>query len=155
MMGWRVGFLLADAAVCEQAVKVQDEMIICAPAISQMMAEAAVRESWSYPTSFHEELRARRRVLAEGLAATPGVEWTPTRGGLFAFARIAGCEDSARLSHELIERAHVVTIPGAAFGSSGEGCLRLSYGYASVADLAEAAARLRSFFAVEGVRPGG
>ena len=146
MMGWRVGFLLADAAVCEQAVKVQDEMIICAPAISQMMAEAAVRESWSYPESFHDELRARRRVLAEGLATIAGVKWAPTRGGLFAFARIAGCEDSTRLSHELIERAHVVTIPGAAFGSSGEGCLRLSYGYASVPDLAEAVERLRNFF---------
>jgi aspartate/methionine/tyrosine aminotransferase len=149
MMGWRVGFVLADAAMCEQAVKVQDEMIICAPAISQMMAEAAVRESWSYATSFHDELRARRRVLAEGLATVPGIKWTPTRGGLFAFARIAGCEDSTRLSHELIERAHVVTIPGAAFGSSGEGCLRLSYGYASVPDLTEAVARLRRFFGGE------
>ena len=111
-----------------------------------MMAEAAVRESWSYAASFHDELRERRRVLAEGLATVPGVEWVPTRGGLFAFARIAGCEDSTRLSHELIERAHVVTIPGAAFGSSGEGFLRLSYGYSTVEDLAEAVQRVRRFF---------
>ena len=38
MMGWRVGYVLADASVCEQAVKVQDAMIICAPVISQMAA---------------------------------------------------------------------------------------------------------------------
>src|SRR5690606_40777421 len=69
------------------------------------------------------ELRARRRVLAEGLAAIPGVEWTPTRGGLFAFARIAGCTDSMRLSQDLVEQVHVVTIPGAVFGASGEGHL--------------------------------
>ncbi len=74
MMGWRVGYVLADASVCEQAVKVQDAMIICAPVISQMAAEAAVRESWSYPASFHEELRQRRRILAEGLASIPGVQ---------------------------------------------------------------------------------
>jgi aspartate/methionine/tyrosine aminotransferase len=146
MMGWRVGYMLADASVCEQAVKVQDAMIICAPVISQMAAEAAVRESWSYPESFHGELRQRRRILAEGLASIPGVEWTPTRGGLFAFARIAACQDSTRLSDELIERAHVVTIPGAAFGASGEGFLRLSYGYANSTDLAEAVQRLRRFF---------
>jgi aminotransferase len=146
MMGWRVGFMLADAAVCEQAVKVQDAMIICAPVISQMAAEAAVRDSWAYPTTFHDELRARRRVLADGLATIPGIEWTPTRGGLFAFARIAGCEDSTRLSNELVERAHVVTIPGAAFGRSGEGFLRFSYGYANQADLSEAIQRLRHFF---------
>ena len=146
MMGWRVGFVLADASVCEQAVKVQDAMIICAPVISQMAAEAAVRESWSYPSSFHDELRQRRRVLADGLASIPGVEWVPTRGGLFAFARVAGCDDSTRLSNDLIERAHVVTIPGAAFGSSGEGFLRLSYGYADATDLADAIERLRRFF---------
>ncbi|MSO30384.1 MAG: pyridoxal phosphate-dependent aminotransferase [Acidobacteria bacterium] len=146
MMGWRVGFVLADAAICEQAVKVQDAMIICAPVISQMAAEAAVRDDWEYPATFHDELRQRRRVLADGLATIPGIEWTPTRGGMFAFARIAGCEDSTRLSNDLLERAHVVTIPGAAFGKSGEGFLRLSYGYANQTDLAEAVARLRRVF---------
>jgi len=149
MMGWRVGFLLADAALCEQAVKVQDAMIICAPAISQMAAEAAVRESWSHPLSFHDELRRRRTVLAEGVASIPGLHWTPTRGGLFAFARVDGCADSTRLSRDLLERVDVVTIPGAAFGRSGEGCLRLSYGYATPAELAEAGERLRRFFAEE------
>ena len=146
MMGWRVGYVLADTAICEQAVKVQDAMIICAPVISQMAAEAAVRESWTYPVTFHEELRQRRRLLAEGLATIPGMEWTPTRGGMFAFARVAGCEDSTRLSTQLLERAHLVTIPGAAFGRSGEGFLRLSYGYASQTDLADAVDRLARFF---------
>ena len=67
-------------------------------------------------------------------------------GGLFAFVRVAGCEHSTRLSNDLLEQAHVVTIPGAAFGRSGEGFLRLSYGYADQADLAEAISRLRRFF---------
>lgn len=145
MMGWRVGFLLADAAVCEQAVKVQDAMIICAPVISQIAADAAVRHSWSHPVSFHEELRERRRILADGLATIPRVRWTPTRGGLFAFARIEGCADSVQLSNELLERAHLVTIPGAAFGKCGEGYLRLSYGFASPGELLEAVGRLRDF----------
>jgi aminotransferase len=148
MMGWRVGFVLADASVCEQMVKVQDAMIICAPVISQMAAEAAVRESWSYPLSFHPELCQRRRILAEGLAAIPGVEWNPTRAGLFAFVRVAGCGDSTQVSNDLLERAHLVTIPGAAFGSRGEGFLRLSYGYANSAELTDALDRLRNFFAV-------
>lgn len=151
MMGWRVGFMLADRSLCEQAVKVQDAMIICAPMISQIAAEAAVRKSWSYPESFHAELRRRRSVLAEGVAAIPALRWIATRGGLFAFVRVAGCSDSARLSDELLERAHVVTIPGAAFGSSGEGFLRLSYGYADETDLAEAGSRLRGFFATRAI----
>lgn len=147
MMGWRLGFLLADAAICAEAVKVQDAMIICAPVISQMAGEAAVRDSWEYPLSFHDELRARRRVLSDGVAAIPGLAWTPTRGGLFAFVRVDGCTDSTRLSRDLLEQAHVVTIPGAAFGSSGEGYLRVSYGYASQPELTEALDRLRTFLA--------
>jgi aminotransferase len=146
MMGWRVGFALADAVLCEQMVKVQDAMIICAPVISQVAAEAAVRDSWSYPATFHPELWARRRVLSDGLKTIPRLKWTPTRGGMFALTRVAGCEDSTRLSHDLLEQTHVVTIPGAAFGRSGEGFLRLSYGYATQADLAEAVTRLRLFF---------
>lgn len=147
MMGWRVGYLLADAVVCAQAVKVQDAMIICAPVISQMAVEAAVREAWDYPQSFHGELRQRRQVLQEGLEAA-GLQWTPTPGGMFAFVRVPGCTDSKQFSLDLLDRAHVVTIPGAAFGAGAEGFLRLSYGYASVDDLREATGRLKAFLQV-------
>lgn len=147
MMGWRVGFLLADRALCEQAVKVQDAMIICAPSVSQRMAEAAIVESWDYPVSFHDELRARRRLLAERLAHIPRLRWTATPAGLFGFVAVEGCHDSTRLAHELLERAHIVTIPGAVFGRSGEGHLRLSYGYATQSELAEATDRLQRFLA--------
>jgi aminotransferase len=146
MMGWRVGFVLADAAVCDQIVKVQDTMIICAPVISQFAAEAAVRLEWNYALSFHGELRARRAVLADALAAIPRIRWRPTAGGLFAFARVEGCGDSEALSRDLLERAHVVTIPGSAFGASGEGYLRLSYGRADQQQLAEAGERMRRYF---------
>jgi len=142
MMGWRVGYVLADAGVCEQIVKVQDAMIICAPVISQMAAEAAVRESWDYPFSFHPELRRRRKALAGALDAIPGLHWTPTRGALFALVRVDGCDDSAALARDLLERTHVVTIPGSAFGPSGEGHLRLSYGRADATQLVTAAHRL-------------
>ena len=145
MMGWRVGFMLADASACEQAVKVQDEMIICAPVISQIAAEAAVRENWDHAAHFHGALRERRDVLARELSSVPGIDWSPQRAGLFAFARIAGCTDSKELSSALLEEALVVTIPGATFGRSGEGFLRLSYGYAAVDRLREAARRLTRF----------
>lgn len=142
MMGWRVGFILADAAICREIVKVQDAMIICAPVISQMAAEAAVRESWDYARSFHPDLRRRRQILAEALGRVPGVHWTDARGGLFGFARIDGCDDSALLSRTLLEEAHVVTIPGSAFGPAGEGFLRLSFGRADETQLSEATRRL-------------
>lgn len=146
MMGWRVGYLLADADVCEQAIKIQDAMIICAPVISQMAVEGAVRQHWHYSRVFHDDFRERRRIMREGITGIRTLTWTPARAGLFAFTRVAGCTDSAALSHDLLERAHVVTIPGSAFGSAGEGFVRLSYGYASRDDLREAMDRIRRFF---------
>jgi aminotransferase len=146
MMGWRVGFVLADRSVCEQATKVQDAMIICAPTISQMAAEGALRDDWSYATQFHAEFVLRRQLVAERIATMPTVSWSPTGGGFFAFARVEGCTDSTALAKRLLEEANVVTIPGAAFGRSGEGCLRLSFGSVSREDLIEGLDRLGRFF---------
>ena len=145
MMGWRVGYMLADAAVCAQATKVQDAMIICAPTISQMAAEAAVRDDWNYAQTFHADLLERRARLSDGLTRGAGVSWVPTHGGFFAFARVDGCTDSNALALRLLEEAHVVTIPGSSFGRSGEGCLRLSYGSVDADALTEAVDRLTTF----------
>jgi len=146
MMGWRVGFVLADRSVCEQATKIQDAMIICAPTISQMAAEGALRDDWSYATQFHAEFVRRRQLVAERISTIPTVSWSPTGGGFFAFARVEGCTDSTALATRLLEEAHVVTIPGAAFGRSGEGCLRISFGSASKDDLVEGLNRLELSF---------
>jgi aminotransferase len=145
--GWRAGYLLADRDVCRQAIKIQDAMIICAPVISQIAVEAAMRDNSNYAHSFHDELRARRTALGEGLAAIPRLQWSPTGGGFFAFVRVDGCLDSVALADDILDGVHVVTIPGATFGKCGEGFLRLSYGASSVAELTEACDRLVSFFA--------
>src|SRR5262249_13909212 len=147
MTGWRVGYLLADRDVTEQAIKIQDAMVICAPVVSQIAAEAAIREAWEYPISFHHELAARRRVLVDGLRSIPRLHWTPTDGAFFAFVRVNGCIDSLRLSRDILERAHVITIPGASFGQAGEGFIRLSYGATGQDELGEALGRLARYFA--------
>jgi aminotransferase len=147
LMGWRVGFVLADRAICEQATKIQDAMIICAPTISQMVAEGAVRDDWDYAHRFHREFIRRRQLVAERIASMPRLSWSPAGGGFFAFTRVEGCTDSTALAERLLDEAHVVTIPGAAFGRSGEGCLRLSFGSVSGDDLVEGLNRLEHFFA--------
>lgn len=146
MTGWRAGYMLADRRVCEQALKIQDAMIICAPTISQIAVEAAIRDDWNYAHSFHDELTARRAALQEGIARIPRLHWTPTTGGFFAFVKVEGCGDSLALANDLLARAHVVTIPGATFGTAGEGFLRLSYGAAPVEQLHEACERLTTYF---------
>ena len=146
MTGWRVGYMLADRGVCREALKIQDAMIICAPTISQIAVEAAIRDDWNHAFAFRGELQDRRAALLDGIRAIPRLHWTPTCGGFFAFVKVAGCGDSAALARDILDRSHVVTIPGAAFGTAGEGFLRLSYGAASVEQLREACSRLSIYF---------
>lgn len=144
--GWRVGFLLADAEVCRQAIKVQDVLIICAPVISQIGVHAAITHDWNYASRFHPELKKRRDLLWNELKTIPRLQWKPTSGAFFSFVHVNECFDSMRLAHDILARAHVVTIPGSVFGTAGEGYLRLSYGSVSRDDLLEALDRLRSYF---------
>jgi aspartate/methionine/tyrosine aminotransferase len=147
MTGWRSGYLLADQRICSEAIKIQDAMIICAPVISQIAAEAAVRSDWNYAHTFHDDLRGRRATLERGVAAIPRLNSSSTGGGLFSFVSVQDCRDSVALADQILERVHVVTMPGATFGAAGEGFLRLSYGAASQEELTEACERLRVFFA--------
>jgi aminotransferase len=144
--GWRVGYLLASAAVCETAIRIQDAMVICAPVPFQLAIEAALRESWDYPDAFKADLVARRKLLAREVAGIPKLRWTRTPGGFFAFVAVEGCRDSAALAEEILERTYVVTVPGSTFGRAGEGFLRLSYSAVSAEELSEAMHRLRAFF---------
>jgi len=155
MTGWRAGYMLADRHLCEQALKIQDAMIICAPMISQIAVEAAIRDNWNYAHAFHGELMERRAALREGISRIARLHWTPTAGGFFAFVRVADCDDSMALASDILERAHVVTIPGVTFGSSAEGFLRLSYGAATVDELKLACQRLAAYFAAPPADPSG
>ena len=146
MPGWRVGYVLAPREICDAAIRIQDAMIICAPVISQVGVEAAIRQNWDYPAAFISELVARRRLMAEEIATIPRLHWTPTAGGFFAFVGVQECRDSAALAREILDRAHVVTIPGSTFGRAGEGFIRLSYSSVSRDDLRVALGRLRDFF---------
>ncbi len=146
LTGWRVGYLVAPAAFVEQALKVQDTMVICAAVIAQKAALGALGEPASFLAARRAALDRRRRILAARLAEIPALHWQPTQGAYFAFVRVAGCRDSLRLALQLLEQAHVVTIPGSLFGRSGEGYLRLSYGSVEEEELEEACGRLARLF---------
>ena len=141
-------FHVADRAICEQATKIQDAMIICAPMISQIdRRRPRSRTTGTTRERFHREFVRRRQLVADRLAAIPKLQWTPTGGGFFAFARVSRLHRTrSALAQRLLEDAHVVTIPGAAFGHCGEGCLRLSFGSVSGEGLVEGLDRLEDYF---------
>ncbi len=142
MTGWRLGYLAGPARFIEEALKVQDAMVICAPAIAQAAVLGALRHEPRYIERFLPELRRRREFLHERLAHAPGLQWDGAAGGFFAFVRVEGCTDSLVLATRLLEEAHVVTLPGRLFGQAGEGFIRLSYGAMGTTDIARAVDRV-------------
>ncbi len=142
MTGWRLGYLAGPAHFIEEALKIQDAMVICAPAIAQAAILGAVQEEPRYIEQFLPELRQRREFLRDRLADVTQLQWSGAAGGFFAFVRVEGCSDSLALATRLLDEAHVVTLPGRLFGKAGEGFLRLSYGAMGARDIGRALDRI-------------
>jgi aminotransferase len=139
--GWRCGYLLAHADAIAEAMKIQDCMVICAPVPVQRAVATVLEKEPDYPKRWLPELKERRDFLVDTLGAIDGVAPVAPSGGFFVMVKIAGCTDSRTAAMDLIEKQHVVTIPGRFFGDSGEGYLRLSYGAAKLDRLREAVRR--------------
>jgi len=75
------------------------------------------------------------------LRALPGVTCPEPSGAFYAFPHSAGVADSTTFAAELLRATGVALAPGAAFGPSGEGSIRLCFA-ASEATIAEALRRL-------------
>ncbi|HET8843564.1 MAG TPA: aminotransferase class I/II-fold pyridoxal phosphate-dependent enzyme [Ktedonobacteraceae bacterium] len=146
MTGWRVGFLIAEPDFIQEAIKVQDTMLICAPVIAQKAVLGVLQEIPRFLEQRLEILGRRRKLFIERLADIPQLNWHPTNGGFFAFTRVEECRDSMSLALNILDSTHVATIPGSAFGQYSEGYLRLSYGSVELADLEEACNRLAHYF---------
>lgn len=147
--GWRVGYLLGARRFISNALKIQEPMMICAPVISQVLAEKLLRKYGLRPEKNILMMQERRQKAIECFTSLKGLRWTPTNGAYFSFARLTdrtSFSDSFNAALRLLEEAMVVSIPGRYFGRYGEGFLRLSYGSVSIDDLEEACQRLRLFF---------
>ena len=87
-----------------------------------------------------------RRLLVEGLNAINGFSCHLPKGAFYAFANITGFGMSSLEAAEyILEKTHVVTAPGSAFGDGGEGYIRICYA-SKYEQLQEALARLEAAF---------
>jgi len=146
LAGWRVGYLMAEPDFVEQAIKVQDSMLVCAPVISQRAALGALQTPQGELARRLGVFSERRQMMIQRLAEIPRLSWHPTGGAYYAFVRVKDCLDSIALAWDLLEQAHVAVVPGSVFGRNGEGFLRLSYGSVETSDLDEAVYRLAEYF---------
>lgn len=129
MTGYRVGFAYADEGIIDHMLKVHDALQICAPAISQKAAMAALRGPQTSVRDFVKKLSENRRLMCRELdKLSDYFEYQKPMGAYYIMVKVKKPKmNSFKLALKILREARVITIPGAAFGPSGEGHLRFSF----------------------------
>lgn len=128
MTGWRLGYGIMRADLAEQMTKLMINSNSCTATFTQVAAIQALEGDQGCVERMKEEFRRRRTVIVDGLRDIPGFQCNQPHGAFYAFPNISGTGKSARdLAERLLTEAGVACLPGTAFGSSGEGFLRISF----------------------------
>lgn len=130
MTGWRIGYLVASKEIAYEIFKVQDSLITCPAAVSQYAALAALTGPQDRVGYFKGEFTKRRDIVTEMLKKSKRVSLVEPQGAYYAFLKLGFPVDDFDYAKKMLLEAGVAAIPGSAFGSGGEGHLRISFGVA-------------------------
>ncbi|QCR43480.1 aspartate aminotransferase [Curtobacterium sp. SGAir0471] len=144
MTGWRVGYLWGPSAIIAAAARIHNTANGSMNTAVQDAALVALETCDEDIARMHEAYARRRSLMADGLAAIPGLDVSSPEGAFYLFPRYDLDLPSVELVGRLRELG-VAVRPGAEFGAAGEHHLRLSYA-ASDDAITAGVARLASAF---------
>ena len=124
MTGWRLGWMVLPPALTEAMGKLIEFNTSCAPVFVQRAGLAALHGAAGFVPGLVQRLRACRDTLLPQLASLPEVQVALPAGGMYAFFRVAGQDDSLAFAKRLVTEAGLGLAPGIAFGAEAEGWLR-------------------------------
>lgn len=128
MTGWRLGYGVGPKDVIARMTKLQINSASCTASFTQMAGVEALNGSQAAVVEMVATFRKRRDRIVAGLNAIPGISCRTPKGAFYVFPNI---QKTRRASQEfadlLLNEYGVACLSGTAFGSFGEGYLRLSY----------------------------
>jgi len=141
MAGWRVGFVVGNRHIIQGLRTLKTNLDYGIFAVLQTAAETALKLPDSYLQTVQARYRTRRDFLIQGLAE---LGWTvpKTRATMYLWVPCPLGMGSTDFALKVLQETGVVVTPGNAFGSGGEGYVRVSL-IAECDRLAEALARLK------------
>jgi aspartate/methionine/tyrosine aminotransferase len=148
MTGWRLGWMVVPENMVSQVEKLAQNLFICASTISQHAALACFEPaSLALYEARRQEFKRRRDYIVPALQELGFKVPVMPDGAFYVYADCSALADDAdRLTLDLLNKAHVVLVPGMDFGpSTAHNYIRLSYA-TSFANLQEAVARMRRYF---------
>ncbi len=127
MTGWRLGWAFGPEWLITAMRIVAGYNTISASSVSQRAALAALRLDKDVVQNMIDVFGKRMELAYQHLQAMPGVKIHKPAGTFYLFPNIREItSDSRDFTTKLLKKEQVVVFPGAAFGASGEGCLRLA-----------------------------
>ena len=149
MTGWRLGYLVMPAAMTQPLGKLIEFNTSCAPVFVQRAAALALAQTDTITPRIVAHLRQCRDTLVPLLQALPGVQTSAAPGGMYAFLRVGGFDDSLQLAKRLVLEAGLGLAPGVAFAPQAEGWLRWCFASKDLARLEQGVQRLRDWLAAQ------
>jgi len=144
MTGWRLGWLVARRDLTARATQLNEFVVSHAPTFTQRAGETALLWGEKALAELLIRLKENRDFCLAELAKMPGVTVPKPDGAFYLFPKIASAADSFDFCKRLLLDTNVGLAPGVAFGSGGEGSVRICYA-ADRPILEEAMARLSLF----------
>jgi len=128
MTGWRLGYGVMPVWLADQMTRLQTNAVSCNAAFTLEAGQAAILGPQDDVYKMVEAFRKRREVFVDGLNKIPGFKCLKPKGAFYAFPNIEGTGmTSQKMADYLMNEAGVAVLSGTAFGTYGEGFLRLSY----------------------------
>jgi aspartate/methionine/tyrosine aminotransferase len=142
MTGWRIGWLVAPEPLVRPVERLQQNLAISVPTLSQIAAQAAFdgRDEMETVKQGYEE---NRRILTEGLPKAGLDKFLPVDGAFYLYADVSRfSDDSHDFAKRLLEQAHVAATPGVDFDPvNGKHFIRFCYA-GSADEMREAVRRI-------------
>jgi aspartate/methionine/tyrosine aminotransferase len=145
MTGWRLGWLVLPPALVEGIGKLIEFNTSCASVFTQRAAVAAIEHTAEITPRVVAHLKQCRDTLVPLLAALPGVQVAPAKGGMYAFFRLEGFGDSLDLAKRLVVEAGLGLAPGNAFAPEAQGWLRWCFASKDPQRLVQGVERLKTW----------
>ncbi|MEL7648530.1 MAG: pyridoxal phosphate-dependent aminotransferase [Sedimentibacter sp.] len=127
MTGWRIGNIIAPDYLISVIQQINENLVFTAPSVSQRGAIYALRNRKQIQPQMIQEYRERVLYAAKRINGIPNMSVLHPKGTFYLFVNIKKTGlSSAEASSLILKEAHVLTIPGIAFGDCGEGYLRMA-----------------------------
>lgn len=127
MTGFRVANIIAPEEVIQTIQKINENVVFTTPSVSQRAALHALRMRHQIQPAIIEQFRERVKYCRQRVNSMKNISVLEEGGSFYVFPNIKATGlSSNEVTKRIMEEAHVLVLPGNAFGSCGEGYIRIS-----------------------------